>query len=110
MKAFTVMGRTIKAVYEELFLCVYLSLLWWLGTVLIVTAAPDHLPAPLMQQLADGGRLLIPIGPTGGYQTMWKFVKEGAQIKAYNLGNVVFVPLVSEGSPQPYKFQTKEEE
>ena len=40
MKAFTIMGRAIKAVYEELFLCVWLSILWWVGTVLIVTAAP----------------------------------------------------------------------
>jgi uncharacterized membrane protein YesL len=40
MKAFVVMGRTLKAVYDELFLCVFLSLLWWLGTILIVTAAP----------------------------------------------------------------------
>jgi uncharacterized membrane protein YesL len=40
MKAFVVMGRTFKAVYDELFLCVFLSLLWWLGTVLVVTAAP----------------------------------------------------------------------
>lgn len=43
MKAFTVMGRTIKAVYEELFLCVYLSVLWWVGTILIITAAPAAL-------------------------------------------------------------------
>lgn len=43
MKAFTVMGRTIKAAYEELFLCVFLSLLWWVGTFLIVTAAPATL-------------------------------------------------------------------
>jgi uncharacterized membrane protein YesL len=40
MKAFVVMGRTLKAVYDELFLCVFLSLMWWLGTILIVTAAP----------------------------------------------------------------------
>lgn len=40
MKAFVVMGRTLKAVYDELFLCVFLSLIWWLGTVLIVTSAP----------------------------------------------------------------------
>ena len=68
---------------------------------IIVTAAPDHLPSPLVKQLADGGRMLIPIGPTGGYQTMWKFKKNGNQIKAYNLGGVAFVPLVSEGEPQP---------
>ena len=40
MKAFTVMGRVLKATYEELFLCVYMSVLWWLGTILVVTAAP----------------------------------------------------------------------
>ncbi|MEM7531316.1 MAG: hypothetical protein AAF639_04010 [Chloroflexota bacterium] len=40
MKAFTVMGRILKAVYEDLFLCVFLSLIWWLGTVLILPAGP----------------------------------------------------------------------
>ena len=40
MKAFTVMGRVLKATYEELFLCVYMSLLWWTGQLLVVTAAP----------------------------------------------------------------------
>lgn len=40
MKAFLVMGRSLKAIYDELFLWVWLSALWWLGTVLVVTAAP----------------------------------------------------------------------
>jgi uncharacterized membrane protein YesL len=40
MKAFVVMGRTLKAVYDELFLCVFLSLIWWAGTIFIPTAAP----------------------------------------------------------------------
>jgi uncharacterized membrane protein YesL len=40
MKAFTVMGRVFKAAYEELFICIYLSVLWWIGTLLVVTAAP----------------------------------------------------------------------
>jgi len=77
---------------------------------IIVTAAPDHLPGPLVQQLADGGRMLIPIGPTGGYQTMWKFRKEGNEFLAYNLGGVVFVPLVSEGEPQPMEIPKSEED
>ncbi len=38
MKAFRIMGRALKAVYEELFLCVWLSVVWWLGTILVVTA------------------------------------------------------------------------
>jgi len=64
---------------------------------IIVTAAPDHLPASLVEQLTQGGRLVIPIGPPGGYQSLWKFVKEGEEVTAYNLGGVRFVPLTGEG-------------
>lgn len=38
MKAFRVMGRVIKSTYEELFLVVGMSVAWWIGTILIVTA------------------------------------------------------------------------
>lgn len=64
---------------------------------IIVTAAPDHLPAPLVEQLAEGGRLVIPIGPPGGYQSLWKFVREGEGVTAYNMGGVRFVPFTGEG-------------
>jgi protein-L-isoaspartate(D-aspartate) O-methyltransferase len=64
---------------------------------IIVTAAPDHLPGPLVEQLAEGGRLVIPIGPPGGYQALWKFVKEGQDVTAYNMGGVSFVPFTGEG-------------
>jgi protein-L-isoaspartate(D-aspartate) O-methyltransferase len=67
---------------------------------IIVTAAPDHLPPPLAAQLADGGRLVVPIGPAGLYQTLWKFVKESGELKAYNLGGVAFVPFTGLGVRQ----------
>lgn len=67
---------------------------------IIVTAAPDHLPAPLAEQLKDGGRLVIPIGPPGGYQTLWKFVKEDGKLKAYNITGVIFVPFTGAGIEQ----------
>lgn len=67
---------------------------------IIVTAAPDHLPSPLVGQLVEGGRLVIPIGPPGFYQTLWKFVKENGDVKAYNLGGVAFVPFTGEGMQQ----------
>lgn len=61
---------------------------------IIVTAAPDHLPAPLVAQLCTGGRLVIPIGPPGNWQQLWRFVKttEG-DVRAEELGWVIFVPL-----------------
>lgn len=64
---------------------------------IIVTAAPDHLPAPLVEQLIEGGRLVIPIGPPGGYQMLWKFVKTGEDVTAYSLGGVAFVPFTGGG-------------
>jgi protein-L-isoaspartate(D-aspartate) O-methyltransferase len=66
---------------------------------IIVTAAPDHVPAPLAAQLTEGGRIVIPIGPPGGYQSLWKFVKSGGQLGAENLGGVAFVPLTG-GVPE----------
>jgi protein-L-isoaspartate(D-aspartate) O-methyltransferase len=64
---------------------------------IIVTAAPDHLPSPLVSQLKDSGRLVIPIGPRGGIQSLWRFEYVDGELKAYNLGGVVFVPFTGEG-------------
>lgn len=60
---------------------------------IIVTAAPDHVPQPLVNQLADGGKMVIPIGPPGGYQSLWLLERQGDQILRYNWGGVRFVPL-----------------
>mgnify|MGYP000861906346 CR=1 FL=1 len=68
---------------------------------IIVTAAPDHLPPPLADQLAEGGILVIPIGPQGFYQTLWKFIKENGELTAYNMGGVIFVPLTGEAEAGP---------
>jgi len=65
---------------------------------IIVTCAPDHVPQPLIDQLRDGGRLVIPVGPPGGYQTLWQIRKEGDQIKSRNVTGVIFVPLTGDHS------------
>jgi protein-L-isoaspartate(D-aspartate) O-methyltransferase len=67
---------------------------------IIVTAAPDHLPSPLVGQLAEGGRLVIPIGPPGAYQSLWQFIKEDGELKAYDMGAVSFVRFTGEGVRQ----------
>lgn len=64
---------------------------------ILVTAAPDHIPQPLVQQLKVGGSLVIPVGPVGGYQTLWKLTKVSAdEVRTESLGGVTFVPFTRE--------------
>ena len=62
---------------------------------IIVTAAPNDFPAALAEQLATGGRLVIPIGPRGNTQTLYRCVKEadGSLSKEPKLP-VAFVPML----------------
>ena len=65
---------------------------------IILTAAPEHLPQPLADQLTMGGRLVCPIGPPGGYQTLWKFVKQpDGHMSKHSIGGVAFVPFTGPG-------------
>lgn len=60
---------------------------------IIVTAASPTVPAPLIEQLAEGGRLVAPIGPRD-CQDLIKLVKRRGQIERFSLGGVCFVPLI----------------
>lgn len=61
---------------------------------IIVTAAPDHVPQPLIEQLTVGGVMVIPVGPIGAVQTLWKFsVTDDGDVLAESLGPVTFVPF-----------------
>lgn len=60
---------------------------------IIVTAAPDHIPQPLIAQLKDGGRLVIPVGPPGWIQTLWFVEKKGDKVSSRQVVDVQFVPL-----------------
>jgi protein-L-isoaspartate(D-aspartate) O-methyltransferase len=62
---------------------------------IMVTAAARALPRPLWEQLADGGRLVIPVGPPNQGQMLWLVVRQGEQMVCRKLGGVRFVPLVS---------------
>ncbi len=61
---------------------------------IIVTAAAPEVPPALVEQLADGGRLVIPVGVYLGGQDLWLIEKHGAQLQRTNYGGVLFVPLV----------------
>ncbi|MGD8805837.1 MAG: protein-L-isoaspartate(D-aspartate) O-methyltransferase [Chloroflexota bacterium] len=64
---------------------------------IVVTAAPDHIPQPLVAQLKIGGRMVIPVGPVGGFQTLWLVTRTGQDdVQTRNLGSVSFVPFTRE--------------
>ncbi|HAX97929.1 MAG TPA: protein-L-isoaspartate O-methyltransferase [Candidatus Atribacteria bacterium] len=63
---------------------------------IIVTCAIDHVPPPLIEQLKEGGKMVIPVGPPYSLQTLWLFIKENGQLTSENLGGVIFVPLLRE--------------
>jgi len=60
---------------------------------IIITAAPDHIPQPFIEQLKDGGIMVIPVGLSSWGQTLYKVIKHGKNIKKIVLCDVAFVPL-----------------
>jgi protein-L-isoaspartate(D-aspartate) O-methyltransferase len=64
---------------------------------IIVTASANHIPPPLIKQLKEGGRLIIPLGSTVFYQTLTLVTKsKGGELSVVQLGSVAFVPMTGE--------------
>jgi protein-L-isoaspartate(D-aspartate) O-methyltransferase len=61
---------------------------------IIVTAAPPTVPDILLEQLAIGGCMIIPVGPQRSHQVLYKIIR-GRNYEQYALEEVSFVPLVS---------------
>ena len=60
---------------------------------IIITASANHVPAPLLSQLRDGGRLILPLEQTYGFQTLTVIEKDGDDLIAKIISNVRFVPM-----------------
>lgn len=60
----------------------------------VVTAAPNEIPSALTDQLAENGRLVIPVGQTSGIQSLILLHKTKGGFQQENLGGVSFVPLI----------------
>lgn len=69
--------------------------------VITVGAVAPRIPPPLVAQLAEGGRLILPVAvPNSKRQFLIRVRRTGKQVKSENMGEVVFVPLVGqEGYP-----------
>jgi protein-L-isoaspartate(D-aspartate) O-methyltransferase len=62
---------------------------------IIITCAPDHIPKPLIEQLKEGGRMVVPVGTH--MQELKKIVKRSGKIETTDVIPVVFVPMTGEG-------------
>ncbi len=62
---------------------------------ILVTCAAPGVPPPLAEQLADGGRLALPVGPRGR-QVLQRWERRGARLEREDIIPVAFVPLLGE--------------
>jgi len=60
---------------------------------IIVTAAPEFIPPPLLDQLADGGKMIIPVGSPFMVQSLMLVKKDGEKVTTRNMMAVRFVPF-----------------
>jgi len=63
---------------------------------IIITAAANHIPPPLIRQLKNGGRLILPLGSTVFSQTLTLVTKKDERVSVEQLGGVAFVPMTGE--------------
>ena len=61
---------------------------------IILTASPPHIPQPLVQQLAEGGRLLLPLGGKERFQELMLYTKRSGRLEeTRRLAPTTFVPM-----------------
>ena len=63
---------------------------------IIITCAVNHIPPSLIEQLRDGGDLILPLGSTTYYQTLTLIHKAGGELTSKYICNVRFVPMTGE--------------
>jgi len=63
---------------------------------IIITAAANHIPPPLIKQLKEGGRLIVPLGSTVYFQTLTIATKRNGQLDVEQVCPVAFVPMTGE--------------
>ena len=60
---------------------------------IVVTAAAEHIPPPLIEQLKEGGRMIIPVGSPFMVQQLMLVEKKGGKIRSSSMMPVRFVPF-----------------
>lgn len=60
---------------------------------IMITAAVDHIPRPLLDQLADGGKLILPLGDPYGFQDLVLITRQEDEFAMEYITGVLFVPM-----------------
>lgn len=60
---------------------------------IMITASVDHIPPPLLSQLKDGGKLILPLGNPFSYQNLTLVTREGDDYSVKQITGVLFVPM-----------------
>ena len=68
---------------------------------IMITAAIDHIPPPLLKQLKDGGRLTLPLGNPFSYQNLVLVTKKGDDLIVKQITGVLFVPMTGHALKKP---------
>lgn len=60
---------------------------------IIITASVDHVPPPLLEQLVDGGKIVLPLGHPFSFQNLVVITKDGQDVRLRQVTGVLFVPM-----------------
>jgi protein-L-isoaspartate(D-aspartate) O-methyltransferase len=63
---------------------------------IMITAAVNHVPPPLLKQLAEGGRLILPLGNPFSYQNLTLITKTRGDYVTRQITGVLFVPMTGQ--------------
>ncbi|UCD83860.1 MAG: protein-L-isoaspartate(D-aspartate) O-methyltransferase [Deltaproteobacteria bacterium] len=67
---------------------------------IIITCAANHIPPPLIEQLNEGGKLLLPLGSTTYWQTLTLITKEKDDLAVKQITDVRFVPMTGKAQQE----------
>ena len=68
---------------------------------IMITAAIDHIPPPLLRQLKDGGRLILPLGDPFRYQNLTLVTRKGEDYTVKQITGVLCVPMTGHAIDRP---------
>jgi protein-L-isoaspartate(D-aspartate) O-methyltransferase len=69
--------------------------------LIMITAAAPEIPEPLLNQLAEGGRMILPLGDPGWVQQLIILEKRNGEVKKSEIIPVRFVPMTGEIQQKP---------